>query len=82
MVAVNRVRQFGYLCTGSIYRRRRPMPLRGLCRLERPAAFAVDDNEESEGIRFVGVPIFNGYRRIIAALSLSGPESRLAGSRP
>jgi len=43
----------------------------------RKRGFAIDNAEESVGTRCVGVPIFDQYGRVAAALSISGPESRL-----
>ena len=43
----------------------------------RQRGYAIDNAEESVGTRCVGVPIFDQFGRPAAALSLSGPESRL-----
>jgi DNA-binding IclR family transcriptional regulator len=47
----------------------------------RKRGFAIDNSEESEGICCVGVPIFDVHGRVTAALSISGPESRLNENR-
>lgn len=39
--------------------------------------FAVDDEEWEEGLRSIAVPISNGRGRVVAALALSAPASRL-----
>jgi IclR family acetate operon transcriptional repressor len=41
------------------------------------AGYAVDDQENEIGSRCVGVPIFNSEQEPIAALSVSGPVSRM-----
>lgn len=47
----------------------------------RKRGFAIDNSEESEGIRCVGVPIVDLHGRVIAALSLSGPDWRVSEDR-
>ena len=43
--------------------------------------YAIDDEEYDEGIRCVGVPIRDYTRRVIAALSISGPSYRFTDER-
>ena len=47
----------------------------------RKRGFAIDNSEDSDGIRCIGAPIFDGNGRVTAALSLSGPDSRLTEGR-
>ncbi|UCG04994.1 MAG: IclR family transcriptional regulator [Desulfobacterales bacterium] len=39
--------------------------------------YAVDDEENEKGIRCVGAPVFNQKRKVIAAISISGPTVRI-----
>jgi DNA-binding IclR family transcriptional regulator len=43
----------------------------------RRRGYAIDDEEMEVGVRCVGAPIFNEDRRPIAAVSVSGPASRI-----
>ncbi len=43
--------------------------------------YAVDDQELEEGLRCLAVPIFDGNDHVIAALSVSGPASRMTQDR-
>jgi len=45
----------------------------------RERGYATNDEEEIPGIRAVGVPIMDGNGEAAAALSVSGPKSRLTG---
>jgi DNA-binding IclR family transcriptional regulator len=47
----------------------------------RKRGFAIDNSEESDGIRCVGVPLVDLHGRVTAALSLSGPDSRVTEDR-
>jgi DNA-binding IclR family transcriptional regulator len=47
----------------------------------RKRGFAIDNSEESDGICCVGVPIVDAHGRVTAALSISGPDSRLDEGR-
>jgi IclR family acetate operon transcriptional repressor len=47
----------------------------------RKRGFAIDNSEDSDGIRCIGVPIFDANEGVAAVLSLSGPDSRLTESR-
>jgi DNA-binding IclR family transcriptional regulator len=43
--------------------------------------FAIDDAEREEGVRCIAAPVFNAQRRVIAAISVSGPSLRLSLAR-
>jgi IclR family acetate operon transcriptional repressor len=43
--------------------------------------FALDDEEQEEGVRCVAAPVKDHTGRVVAALSLSGPTSRMARER-
>lgn len=45
----------------------------------REHGYAVNDEEEVKGIRAVGAPIRDGDGRVLGAISVSGPTSRLTG---
>jgi IclR family transcriptional regulator, acetate operon repressor len=47
----------------------------------RKAGFAIDDEENSLGIRCVAAPIFDDRGEAIGAISVSGPSSRMADDR-
>ena len=47
----------------------------------RQQGYAVDDEEVALGVRCVAVPIFDHQQKAIAALSVSGPISRIHNSR-
>lgn len=49
--------------------------------LVRTRGFAIDDMENEEGIRCIGVPIFDHTGSVIAAISVSGPAYRLSDSQ-
>jgi IclR family transcriptional regulator, KDG regulon repressor len=49
--------------------------------LVRTRGFATDNSEETDGIRCVGTPIFDAPGKVAAALSISGPESRMDVTR-
>ncbi len=54
--------------------------MRELTRVRR-RGYAVDNMEDSEGARCLGAPIFDGDGRGVAALSISGPVSRVRRAR-
>ena len=43
----------------------------------RRRGYAIDDEEIELGVRCIGAPIFNEHHRAIAAVSISGPASRI-----
>jgi IclR family acetate operon transcriptional repressor len=43
----------------------------------RAAGYAIDDEENEEGVRCVGAPIRNEIGKVIAAMSVSGPTTRI-----
>lgn len=47
----------------------------------RQRGFAIDDIENEEGVRCIGAPIFNYSRRVVGAVSLSGPANRITPDR-
>lgn len=55
----------------------RPLVLRARLQEIRRRGFAVDDEESAEGVRCVAAPVFDETREVVAALSISGPKSRL-----
>jgi DNA-binding IclR family transcriptional regulator len=54
----------------------REMLLKYLERVRR-RGYAIDDEEIEPGIRCIGAPIFDKNRRVIAAVSVSGPSSHI-----
>lgn len=47
----------------------------------RKCGYAVDDEEREIGLFCIGVPVLNGHGHAVAALSLSGPKSRIKDSQ-
>lgn len=47
----------------------------------RELGYALDNGEQEEGVRCVSVPIYGVGHRVIAAISISGPASRLDETR-
>jgi IclR family acetate operon transcriptional repressor len=58
-----------------------PERLRAEIAQARAQGFALDDEEREAGVFCVAAPIFDRFRRCVAALSLSGPTTRLARER-
>lgn len=44
----------------------------------RLSGFAVDDEERTLGMRCIAAPIFNNFKEVVAALSVSGPTVRVS----
>jgi IclR family acetate operon transcriptional repressor len=47
----------------------------------RTQGFAIDNQENEEGVRCVGAPIFDYSRKVIGAISVSGPANRITEDR-
>ena len=47
----------------------------------RELGYAVDDEEETLGCICVAAPLFDAHSRVVCALSVSGPSSRMASTR-
>ena len=43
--------------------------------------YATDDQEIEDGLWCLAVPVYNGYHRVIAAISVSGPKERMIGKK-
>ena len=43
--------------------------------------YAVDDEENAIGLRCVAAPIFNEFKEVVAAISVSGPTARIPDTR-
>lgn len=50
-----------------------PEAFRAHLQLVREQGYAIDDEENEQGIRCLGAPIFDGKGRVMAAISVSGP---------
>ncbi len=59
----------------------RPARLREHLAQVRARGFAVDDEENALGVRCVAAPLFDEDGRAVAAISVSGPKSRLDDAR-
>jgi DNA-binding IclR family transcriptional regulator len=58
-----------------------PEELRRHLLFVRENGYAIDDEENEEGIRCVAAPIRNGNGKVEAALSISGPTTRITLKR-
>jgi len=58
-----------------------PQRLRAELEQARAVGFAVDDEEREVGVCCVAAPIFDRFGRCVAALSISGPTTRLSRER-
>ncbi len=47
----------------------------------RQNGYAIDDEEQEEGVRCLSVPVYGMADKVIAAISISGPSSRLDSER-
>lgn len=55
-----------------------PAELRRHLKMVRKNGYAVDDEENEEGVRCVAAPIRNEADQVVAAISVSGPTTRIA----
>jgi DNA-binding IclR family transcriptional regulator len=51
--------------------------LKAHLKVVRTQGYAVDEEENEQGIRSIGAPIFNHQNQVIAAVSISGPTLRV-----
>jgi len=58
-----------------------PAQLKAELRLVREKGYAVDHEEQEDGVRCLAAPVFGPDGNLFAAMSLSGPTSRLDGKR-
>lgn len=47
----------------------------------RQQGYAIDNGEQEEGVRCIAVPVYDGKGKTVAAVSVSGPSSRLDSRR-
>ena len=47
----------------------------------RDRGYAIDDEEIEDGVRCIAAPILNASNRAVAAVSVSGPSSRITPDR-
>ena len=50
-------------------------------KLVKQTGYAIDDEENMEGLRCVGAPIFNHTGKVVAAVSVAGPSIRMTKER-
>ena len=58
-----------------------PDKLRRELEMVRQEGYAIDNGEQEEGVRCFAVPIYDPEGKVIAAMSISGPSSRLDSTR-
>jgi len=54
-----------------------PVAFRAELRRTRERGFALDDEEQEEGVRCLAVPVRDASGQVVASLSVSGPVTRL-----
>jgi IclR family acetate operon transcriptional repressor len=54
-----------------------PAQLQQELEMIRQQGYAIDNGEQEEGVRCLAVPVYDSKGRVIAAVSIAGPESRL-----
>jgi IclR family acetate operon transcriptional repressor len=47
----------------------------------RQRGYAIDNGEQEEGVRCLAVPVYGPDGKVVAAISISGPSSRVDSSR-
>lgn len=47
----------------------------------RARGYAIDDEERNDGMRCIAAPVFNWHGEAVAGISVSGPASRVSGSK-
>jgi DNA-binding IclR family transcriptional regulator len=52
------------------------------CDCIRQVGYSIDDEEEEIGVRCIGAPVFDGSRKVVAAISITGTIGQLAEISP
>lgn len=58
-----------------------PAQLREELAIIREQGYGVDNQEQEEGVRCVSVPVYGAGEKVVAAISISGPSSRMTDER-